>query len=125
MDYTIESVHERKVIQVVISGLFEMDHIKDMLLLLACRIQAHAISNVIIDVTNTHHDDTEPMNVALELINHMRMIGIDRATRFALVYREMIPQREHFENAAMIDGWRLKYFGRHADAFHWLAAASS
>lgn len=122
MNFTVKVDQERQILKVDAHCQLNQEIRKEILLIVASRLQIHGLSKVLIDVRQAVFNPTESMINALDLINYMQNIGIKPDVKLAFVYADAEDHRKYFEKMATSEGLKLHYFRDYERALTWLGS---
>jgi len=110
MNFDLKLDRQEQTVKVEVTCQLNQELRKGILLAIAYQLGISGFPKVIIDLSGSTFNTTEPMLGALELTTYMRAIGIKPHVKFAFVYSEIESHRKYFKKIAQSDGFHLQYF---------------
>jgi len=120
MSISTNVLPEGRVIEVAVAGQLDIAVRYKVLATALFSMRANHYSRLLIDVTRGKMGSTESSTDAFKIIDQMRSLGFTPDVRIAFLQRGDDARRQFFEQAALFDGFDLKYFHHRDMALTWL-----
>ena len=120
MGYTIDKGSDHQRINVKVNCILDQKIRKKILTHVAYFLNVFGYQRVQLDLTESLFKKGESLIGALELVRHMKAIGISPQTKLAFIFSEAEDHRNYFEDVARISGFSIRYFKDQRSASKWL-----